>query len=157
MSNSNFKANVDKFILDTEDRIMAVVKKSIDDLVKDASKPVKDGGRMPVDTGFLRLSGTGAINQLPEGEGKGRERQPGETGVIYKSDPSGSILPLLQKLKWGDTFYYGWTAVYANVQNVRYAFLDSPAQNWYYYIKKNTQQFINSKSGFKNWSQSVGD
>lgn len=130
----------DKWIKDTKENILAVVQESVKDLVEEASTPIKSGGNMPVDTGFLRLSGTGSINQLPEGESEGRNRKSGETGVIYPSNPSGSVSAILPKLKWGDTFYYGWTAIYANVQNIRYGFLDLAVQKWSDIVANNVRR-----------------
>lgn len=138
--NDKFIAQVNNWLEDTKENITAVIQESIKDLIREATTPIDDGGKMPVRTGFLRLSGTGAINHLPEGEGKGRDYLPGETGVIYPSDPSGSIMAILPKLKWGDTFYYGWTAVYANIQNIRYGFLDSATENWSTIVNNNVRR-----------------
>ena len=150
---NNFKAQVDKFTVDTEENFLIVIKDSIQDLVEEASKPQAKGGKMHVDTGFLRSSGVGAINQIPRGPDEGRERNPGETGVIYQSDPTGSIQGLLTKLKFGDTFYFGWTAHYAVIREMYDNFLTSASQKWSYFIRKNGRKFF--KSGYKSWSQSV--
>ena len=151
--NKNFKAQVDKFTVDTEEKFLIVIKDSIQDLVKEATKSEEYGGKMHVDTGFLRSTGTGAINQIPRGPDQGRKRNPGETGVIYHSDPVGSIQGLLPKLKIGDTFYYGWTAHYASIREMYDNFLKSASQKWSYFIRKNGRKFF--KSGYKKWSQSV--
>ena len=139
-SGKKFEALVDKWVADTEKNIMAVIKNSIEDLVDEASVPVKSGGKMPVDTGFLRLSGTGAVNQMPEGEGRGRNRNLGEIGVIYQSNPTGAIKPMLIKFEMGDTFYFGWTAIYAPLMNIKYGFLDSAVQNWSDIVANNVRK-----------------
>lgn len=136
----DFKASIDKWVADTEDKIMAVVKNSIEDLVEDANKPVKAGGRMPVDTGFLRASSASAINHLPEGETRGRHRKKNENGVIYPYDSSVSLLGVLPKFKMGDVFYFGWTAEYANKMNIKYGFLDSACQKWADFINNNVRR-----------------
>ena len=49
-----------------KDKMLAVLKQSIKDLVEDANTTVNDGGRMRVDTGFLRSSGVAALNEIPK-------------------------------------------------------------------------------------------
>lgn len=149
--NKNAINVIENFMKQEEEKAFAIFKDSIQDFVEEASVPVKKGGNMPVDTGFLRLSGVGAINQIPSGEIRGRNRNPGETGVLYQSNPSASITPTLIKLKTDDTFYFGWTAVYANIQNMRYGFLDKTVQNWSKIVDRNKKKI---KAGsFKSWSQ----
>ena len=130
----NFNGKINKFVANTEQLMLDVTKNALQDLIEDATRPVKAGGRMPVDTGFLRLSGTGAINEIPKGETKGRQRLPGEVGEIYKSNPSGSVASVLAKLKLGDTFYYGWTARYAIYQEFKNGFLVSACAKWQNFI-----------------------
>ena len=130
----NFTGVINRFVANTEQLMLDVTKNALQDLIEDATKPVKAGGKMPVETGFLRLSGTGAINEIPKGETEGRKRMPGEVGEIYKSDPSGSVASILAKLKLGDTFYYGWTARYAIYQEFKHGFLVSACAKWQSFI-----------------------
>ena len=44
--------------LKSEDRIEAVIKSAVQDMTNDMQRPRAKGGRMPVDTGALRNSGT---------------------------------------------------------------------------------------------------
>lgn len=144
---NSFEVQIDKFVKATKEKMLAVVKNSIQDIVNDAQtpveqadkKPVKNDGKMPVDTGFLRASASAALNQLPQGETLGRKRKKGETGVLYQY--SGDFLPLvLGKMKIGDTFYFGWAAVYANKQNMYHGFLDSAVDKWAETVKKNCKE-----------------
>lgn len=132
--NENFKVALDKIIVDTREKFMAVIKESIQDLVREASEPVDSGGRMPVVTGFLRSSGAAAINQMPEGEIRG------ERDKTYPSDPSGAVSVILPKLKDGDTFIFGWSAIYAQAINEKYGFLDSACQKWSDIVRKNVER-----------------
>lgn len=132
--NKNFNGKINKFVANTEQLMLDVTTNALQNLIEESSTPVEAGGKMPVDTGFLRLSGTGAINELPKGETEGRQRLPGEVGVIYKSDPSGSVGGILPKLKLGDTFYYGWTARYAIYQEFKHGFLVSACAKWQNFI-----------------------
>ena len=149
--NKNVIKVFEKLMKQEEEKAFAIFKDSIKDFVEEASIPVKEGGNMPVDTGFLRLSGTASINQIPSGEIRGRYRKPGETGVIYKSNPTSAITPMLVKLKTDDTFYFGWTAIYAKLRNAHYGFLDKTVQNWSKIVDRNKKKI---KAGsFKTWSQ----
>lgn len=138
--NKKFTGVIDKFIVNTEELMLDVVKNSIQDLVEEATIPVKAGGKMPVDTAFLRKSGTGAINELPVGETEGRRRMPGEVGELYESNPSEDVKSILAKLKLGDTFYYGWTARYAIYQEFKHGFLVSACAKWQNFIDNNIRK-----------------
>ena len=126
--------DLEKFVTDVEEKFMAVIKESIKDLVEEASMPVQRGGKMPVDTGFLRSSGAGAINQMPEGEIRG------EHNGSYSSNPTASVSVKLPHLKKGDTFYFGWSAIYARAMNLKYGFLDSVVQKWSDIVRKNVER-----------------
>ena len=71
----SFVADVRQWRLDTEAKMSALVRLSTQDVIRDAQKPgpskanptASGGGRMPIDTGFLRNSIVVLINiaQLP--------------------------------------------------------------------------------------------
>ena len=140
--NNKFNATMDKFVLDTEEKILAVTKNSIQELIEEASKPEKAGGKMHVDTGFLRASGGAALNEIPVGPTEGRERNPGEEGVLpeYSNyDVSSVIGAVLPDMKIGDVFYFGWTARYALYRELYDGFLKSACDNWQRIVNKNIQ------------------
>lgn len=129
----NFNAIIDRVVADTKDKMLKVVRNSIQEIVEDAQTPVKKGGKMHVDTGFLRSSGQAQLNQLPVGQTEGRERAEGETGVLPEyaiSDKADYILPTLWKMKIGDTFYFGWTARYAQIREIYDGFMESAVMKW---------------------------
>lgn len=131
-----FEAQINNFTDKSEELLMDIVRQSIQEVTIEAQKTKAKGGKMPVDTGFLRASGLAALNQMPRGEIIGRERKEGETGVLpeYQAEENGlfgSSLPVtLAKMKKGDTFFWGWTAIYANRQNIYNGFLDSAIIKW---------------------------
>lgn len=131
---------LDKVVDNLEDLTLDVVKESVKDLIKDANTPVNAGGRMRVDTGFLRSSGTGAINEIPRGETEGRRRSSGETGVIYDYKGSSALQAILQKLKIGDILYYGWTARYAEIRELYDGFLEAAVQKWNEIVDNNVRR-----------------
>lgn len=124
----SFDAKIDKIIADTQNKMLAVLKNSIQEIVKDSQTPVAKGGKMRVDTGFLRSSGVATLNQIPAGKTEGRKRSPGEIGVLpeYNVDDNASyITDILTKMKIGDIFYFGWTARYAQYREMYDGFMIS--------------------------------
>lgn len=72
-----------------------IVKQSIQDVSEIAQTPKAQGGRMPVDTGFLRNSFQAGLNG---------------TTALTGPDVYGAVVA---GMEMGDTFYGGWTAEYA--------------------------------------------
>lgn len=101
----------------TELRMEAVIKTSLQDLSEEVQRKRAKGGRMPVDTGFLANSAGAALNTVPASDGSYEYNQ-GTTSLI------------INRLRIGDTFYFGWSANYAKYMNHRYGFLDLPVQDW---------------------------
>lgn len=77
--NYNFATQIDQIIINTEQKLLNVIASSIDELVKQAQTPTAKGGKMRVDTGFLRNSGIASLNAPPVGQTVGRRRNAGET------------------------------------------------------------------------------
>lgn len=130
----SFDVVMDKFVADSNEKMLAVVKNSIKEVVEDAQTPIAKGGKMPVDTGFLRLSGQGQLNQIPSGPTRGRHRKATDgEGVLPEyatSDKADYILSILAKMKIGDVFYFGWTAIYALKQEIYHGFMESAVMKW---------------------------
>lgn len=129
----SFNVVMDKFVADTKDKMLKVVKNSIKEVVQDAQRPVEKGGKMRVDTGFLRSSGQAQLNQVPSGQTEGRKRNENEIGVLPEyavPDNADYILPTLAKMKIGDTFYFGWTARYASTREIYDGFMESAVMKW---------------------------
>lgn len=127
--NYDFKTQIDKIVVRTEQRLLNVVAVSIMELVNEAQTPTVQGGKMRVDTGFLRSSGISSLNTPPVGASVGRKRNKGETGFLYQWDGE-AIGVTLAKMKIGDTFYFGWTAKYAKYREAFDGFLESAVQKW---------------------------
>lgn len=125
----SFTTTVDEFVVDTEEKMLAVLRTAIQSTVQEAQTTRDEGGKMPFLTGFLRSSGAAAVNQIPSGPTKG------ETTVTYSWNGT-PLVSALAQLSLNDTFVFGWTAVYANVQNIRYGYLDAALQNWQINVDK---------------------
>lgn len=131
MADDSFEKEVDKIVANVKAKMIGVIKTAIQETVQDMQTPRAAGGKMPVDTGFLRSSGAAALNQMPVGEIQGREREPGEVGVLSEYRYTGDFLPLtLGRMELGDKFCFGWTAYYAEKQELYNGFMDSAIQNW---------------------------
>jgi hypothetical protein len=131
-----FVADNRKFIADlsssvdlSADKMRRVALQSIDDVVRIAQTPVSAGGRMPVDTSFLRNS---LVSSLNDGGGtKGAD----------------SFTFTLAGLKLGDFATFEWSANYARVRHYKPEsfgqggglFRDAAAKQWQVIVRKNAE------------------
>lgn len=125
----NFEEQIEGFVNNSQKKLLNVARDAIATTVEDAETPVAKGGRMRVDTGFLRSSGAAALNEIPSGPTKGRKRSQGESGEFYTRDGTSLNIALAQ-MKIGDTVFYGWTAKYAKIRETYDGFLETALQKW---------------------------
>jgi len=138
---TGFAAAIEDWVKETEQRMLAVVQDAALHMVNDMQTPTAKGGRMRVDTGFLRASGRGAIGSMPSGPSQQPEGAPvGQYTGIYDTFDGYPLGAVLQDLKLGETFYFGWTAAYAPVRNTYDGFMDTAVQNWQGYIDSSTNR-----------------
>jgi hypothetical protein len=135
-------ADIEAFVKESEARMLAVVRLSLDDMINDMQTPTAKGGRMRVDTGFLRASGRGSLEGFPAGPNqKPAGAQTGQyTGHLDTYDGS-ALNAVLLNMKLDDTFYWGWVAAYAPTREVYDGFMDTAIQNWQSYVNANSEQF----------------
>lgn len=113
-------------------RNLAIFRQSVEELAVRSNVPIAQGGKTPVDTGFLRASQAGSRVGMPYGPGKGdRNRK-------YSTPFSGPIELVTAQANLGDTVWLGWTAMYARFMEARYGFMRSEAQNWAYTVQRVT-------------------
>lgn len=129
---SNFAAQVADWVAKSERNMLGVVKESADRVIAVAQTvgpsvasggSAGEGGKMPVDTGWLRNSMKASLTGIPSGPGKGDPKG------SYSYDPAGVTLTIAGT-KIGDTIYAGWTANYAVFMEFKYGFQRSAAQQW---------------------------
>jgi len=133
---TNIGTDVDAWVAETEQRMMAVARASITDVVQDAQKQTGEGGRMRVRTGFLRNSGIAKIGSLPSGNGvRPADAKPGQ----YQWNIDG-LTAVLAALKLEDTFYFGWVARYARARELHDGFLEGALQNWSKIVARNISE-----------------
>lgn len=118
-------------LLDRYERQMTyVAKDATGSVVMEAQRERKQGGRMPVISGFLRSSIAAAMGTLPSGPTKGDPN---------KRYPAGSIGA--QLIRWRpaeENIYIGWSAIYARKMEYRYGFLRSATQRWDSFVNDST-------------------
>lgn len=101
-----FASAVDQWALQTEQRLEAVVKTAAQDVASEMIRPVGAGGRLRVDTGFLRASLRSSTSAPPQID---PSNQPG-AGAGF-GDPDVALTILGAAI--GQPIYLGFTASYA--------------------------------------------
>lgn len=120
----SFKGKVDQWILNSTVLTEAVIKDAAQEMAIAANTPVAKGGRMRVDTGFLRNSIAASLNSLPSGQ----NIKPAEYSKQNWS-PS-SVTVIINRMSIGDKLFIGWTAEYAQYRENQDFFARTAAQNW---------------------------
>lgn len=132
--NYNFAATVTAFVADTEKRMTALAQQSTQDLIELVQTPVAKGGKMRVDTGFLRASGQISFTGMPSGPSRGDGKTQYTGGDFSVASLAGFQL--------GQTIYFGWTAEYAKYREAYDGFLISGVQNWQAIVDRNCALII---------------
>jgi hypothetical protein len=115
----NFKAQVAAWARKSDARLNAVFRESAQRLISQAQTVRGEGGKMRIDTGFLRASGQASLIGWPSGPSMQSE---GLGSFDYAVTIAGARL--------GQTIYFGWTAEYAGFREYEDGFMRSAAQNW---------------------------
>lgn len=103
----NFAAEVDDWTRETEDRITRVFRQSAQEVRDEMLKTRKAGGRMRVDTGFLRASIRESTSEMPRIIPGAQPKE----GAKYPAPPPISMV--IAGAALGSTVYLGFTANYA--------------------------------------------
>ena len=126
-----FTADINKFISSSNDRIEAVFKQSIQEVIQEAQADYNKGGFTPIDTSFLINSGQAAIGRVPIGPDEKPEN------YTVQQWNAGETVTTINRWRVGETLYFGWTANYARAMENRYMFMRKAAQGWQYTVAKN--------------------
>lgn len=131
-------ADIEDFVAVSEKRMVALMRQSISDVIDNAQTPTGKGGRMRVDTGFLRASGQASLNGMPTGP----SIKPDDASRHSIDDGNGAVSPSVEvklgELKIGATFFFGWTANYAKYRELYDGFLEGALQHWSRIVAFNT-------------------
>lgn len=139
---SSFEAQVSAIVNKTKNNLSIVMRASLQELIDMAQKPVARGGKMRVDTGFLRASGQGSLNGLPTGPSMR------EIDIKYHYDNGSNTTKVVQlaEMQIGATFYFGWTANYARYREAYDGFLDAGIQQWQSIVDRNIARLNNASA-----------
>lgn len=123
-----FTATIDAFVAKNTKVLRAIQNESIEELIRRAQLSDDKGGRMRVDTGFLRHSGQISINGMPTGPSrKPSDAIANDPRYEYTASP---IIVALATAKTGAEIHFGWTANYARYREYQDAFLRVNVQQW---------------------------
>lgn len=129
----SFTTQLDAWVKKTDQRVEAVFKQSFQRLVDEAQTPVAKGGNMRVDTGFLRNSGQASIGSLPIGPDK-------NLGTPQPEWSNSEVAVTVNRLKLGQTIFFGWTANYAIHRENKDGFVRLASQNWQTIVNQVTKE-----------------
>lgn len=119
-------------VANTEEKLMMVMQQSLLNAVNEMQTSVAKGGKMRVDTGFLRASGQSSLNGLPTGPSrKPKDAKPGS--YDWASSQTEATIGSMQ---FGSTFFFGWTANYARYREAYDGFMYATIQNWQQIVNK---------------------
>ena len=122
----SFSRDVKRFTEKYQKRLKATARTAVQDLEGEISTVTGDGGRLRVDTGFLRASFGWNVGSLPSGpsENPGGNFPAGQT-------ISGEPLPVaLAKWDFSQPLYGGFTANYARPREARDGFVRGGVEKW---------------------------
>lgn len=123
-----------QFAMRSKMRQEAIFRQTVQTLAHRSNTPIAQGGKLPVDTGFLRASQAGSRIGMPYGPTKGQRNQ------VYATPFAGPIELIVAQSNIGDTVWIGWTAEYAIYMEARYGFMRSEAQNWQFIVQQATNE-----------------
>ncbi len=139
---TSFAATVGDWCKGVEGAVEAIFKASVQDVVSEMQKTRAEGGRMRVDTGFLRASLLGSAAAMPSID-------PGANPVEGGTYPLGQQVELtIAGLTLGQPFYAGYTASYAAHREYGArgqsadAFVRTAAQGWQQIVAKNEAELM---------------
>jgi len=121
---------IDEWVRKSEKRMVAVLQTSTEELISQANLPVAKGGRMRVDTGFLRSSGRLSRSGMPTGP-----MRPDRGAQYQKDGVDQATIVMLVQTQLGDRLFYGWTASYASIREYHDGFLQQAVKNWNNIVK----------------------
>ena len=136
-SKGQLTTQVEEIVAVSEKRMIALMRQSLSDVIDNAQLATAKGGRMRVDTGFLRASGQASLNGMPQGPSRGEltDRHAYDDG--NGANPNVDVR--LGELELGGVFYFGWTAAYARYREVFDGFLEGALQHWPRIVAFNTE------------------
>jgi hypothetical protein len=133
-------ADIEDFVAVSDKRMTALMRQSISDVIDNAQQAKAKGGRMRVDTGFLRASGQVSLNAMPSGPSRPSQNFDDEGNTIKDTFTYNdkNVTVTLGKAKLGAIIFFGWTANYAKYRELYDGFLEGALQHWSRIVAFNT-------------------
>ena len=119
-----FQAQVEQWVRDSEELTLVVMQTAAQEMAISANTPTAQGGRLRVDTGFLRNSINARVGSLPTGPNIAPE------GFNDRDWNPSSLATVINSWRLGQTLYIGWTANYAGYRENNDFFARTAAQSW---------------------------
>lgn len=110
-------------------RYRATARLAVQDTIEMAQRTIGEGGRMRVQTGFLRASVQGAINHMPSGPSTNEDGGEYAPGTQVAGEPIAVTLAKWDPTK-GQVLFVGWTANYARPREHQDGFLRGAVEMW---------------------------
>lgn len=138
---ATFVASVSDWATKSNARMKGIIQESAHSLIEQAQTVGPSvanpsggaGGRMPVDTNFLRASMAVSFDGMPVGPSKGDPK------TAYQYDEAAVTL-MIARYELGQTIYAGWTAAYSVFPEEKYGFCRGAAQNWQSIVSQVVQE-----------------
>lgn len=131
-----FTATVAAWAAKSEKGMLAIRNESVKRVIQEAQLSDDKGGRMRVDTGFLRSSGQLSLNGMPTGPIRPDQNA---TPNQYEFNVSPVVL-ILASAKLDNTLFFGWTANYAKYREWHDGFLRLAVQRWPHIVDNVTDE-----------------
>jgi len=141
MARLRFSAQVADWAEKVPEAVEAVFKESTKEIVREMQSPRSAGGRMRVDTGFLRASLMASTAAMPP---INPNAKPSDGGAYTYNE--GQIEAVIAGASVGDTLYFGYTASYAAHREYGAngqppdAFVRLAVQNWGMAVDRNAKK-----------------
>lgn len=130
----SFAKDCQKYTGQYRKRLNFVAKDATQRLVNDAQRTVAKGGRLRIDTGFLRASIAAKIGGMPSGESSNPH------GKRYSESETAAGTPIAAALiRWRpatETIFIGWTANYARYREYRDGFMRGAVERWPEFVRR---------------------
>lgn len=133
----SFSEQIAAFTQKAHKRIRAASRDAVQETLAEASVPRGKGGRMRIDTGFLRSSLQASLDGMPSGPTQNEDNTDygdaeSTEGLPADQVAGDSVASVL--LQWDpvfdEEFYAGWTAAYARHREAHDGFLEGAVENW---------------------------
>lgn len=136
----SFSATVSERVSQYQRRLNATFKSSAQDLVEEVLRPAVEGGRMKIDTGYLRSSLRASTSSMPLINAQSR---PPEDAAKNSYEPdSDTIEAIILGASINSTLFFGFTASYARPREYQDGFVRTAAQQWQQIVAKNAARSI---------------